>query len=95
MGRNPTRSRLTTSRRTEPTGPMTPSTVIVLDKNRTWSCKAEEDKKSWKELPAIVAKGAKGQVKKELALADKKRKSDDEKGECFLIESLTESGWSL
>ena len=67
--------------------------------NKTWSCKADEDKKkSQKELATTSAKAVKGQVKKHLASAKKKRESDDnnEEGECFLdgfnykqMESLT------
>ena len=61
------------------------------DQNKTWSHKAEEDKKkSQKELTAIVPKAVKGQVKKQLASGKKKRKRDsDDQGECFLVESLT------
>ena len=60
-------------------------------KNKTWSCKAEEDKKkSQKELAAVLAKAVKGQVKKQLASTEKKCKSDsDNEGDCFLLESLT------
>ena len=60
-------------------------------KNKTWSRKVEEDKKkSQKELAAVIAKAVKGQVKKQLASTEKKRKSDsDDEGDCFLLESLT------
>ena len=61
------------------------------NKNKTWSCKAEEDKKkSQKELAAVIAKAVKGRVKKQLASPEKKHKSDsNDEGECFLVESLT------
>ena len=54
------------------------------NKNKTWSRKAEEDKKkSQKELAAVIAKAVKGQVKKQLASTKKKCKSNsDDEGEC-------------
>ena len=96
------RSLLATARLTEPIGLTTPRTAAILVRkaatatsnggNKTWSRKADEDKKkSQKELATIIAKALKGQVKKHLASAKKKQKSDDdnEEGECFLVESLT------
>ena len=60
--------------------------------NKTWSRKVDKDKKkSQKELATIIARALKGQVKKHLASAKKKRKSDNDNKEskCFLVESLT------
>ena len=48
------------------------------NRNRTWSCKADKaKKKSQKKLATVIAKPVKDQLKKELASADEKRKSDD------------------
>ena len=60
--------------------------------NKTWTRKAAESNAlSKKELAALVAKSVTKTVKKQLAAADKKRKSDsdDEDGECYLVETLT------
>ena len=71
-----------------------PSNDSNDNKNKTWLRKAEEDKKkSQQELAAVIAKAVKGQVKKQLASAKKKCRSDDNNGKgrfkCFFVESLT------
>ena len=62
--------------------------------NKTWTRKAnEESSKSKKELATLIAKAVNKGVKKQLAAADKKRKSgsdeSNEEGECYLLDSLT------
>ena len=61
--------------------------------NKTWTCKADEStSKSKKELAAFLAKSIQKQVKKELASIQKKKcksnDSDDEEGECHLVDIL-------
>ena len=57
--------------------------------NKTWNRKSEEAKKeATKELATLIAK----QVKKQLAAADKKRKTDDDSDsdeDCALLQGLT------
>ena len=62
--------------------------------NKTWVRKADSSNNgSKKELAAFINKEVKKGVKKQLASVDKKRKSDsdDEEGECFLLETLTKN----
>ena len=60
--------------------------------NKTWTRKSEDStSKSKKELAAFLKKQVKEGVKKELAAIQKKRKSDesdDEEGECLLLDML-------
>ena len=58
-------------------------------KNKTWNRKAAEaSEKSKKDLAALIGKTVNRAIKKQLASADKKRKSDED-GECYLVEALT------
>ena len=60
-------------------------------KNKTWNRKASEaSDQSKKDLAAILSKAVNKAVKKQLASVDKKRKSDDEEGECYLVDTLTQ-----
>ena len=57
--------------------------------NKTWNRKASEaSEQSKKDLAVLIGKTVNKAVKKQLASADKKRKSDDD-GECFLVDALT------
>ena len=59
-------------------------------KNKTWDRKANEaSEQSKKELAALIGKTVNKAVKKQLASVDKKRKSDEDDGDCFLVETLT------
>ena len=60
-------------------------------KNKTWNRKASEaNEQSKKDLAAILRMAVNKAVKKQLASVDKKRKSDEEEGECYLVDALTQ-----
>ena len=57
--------------------------------NKTWNRKASEaSAQSKKDLAALIGKTVNKAVKKQLASADKKRKSDDD-NECYLVKALS------
>ena len=57
--------------------------------NKTWNRKASEaSAQSKKDLAALIGKTVNKAVKKQLASADKKRKSEDD--ECYLVDALNE-----